>query len=210
MIYKGFGVNKGAGVYNRAGVYNGVDVYKDGAAPVNTVKIGQNFYGVTEINGLLWITENLRERLDNVLLVYVNGDPNTEETEGLFYRAYDVFHYVVNILPAGWRLPSVNDFLTLRDGNNDRVVFDYVGTDWGGSDKDGLNLRRTGYRDIGNAYKWYGQYVSLWTSDAYSSNETRVFEGNPTNKISNNFDHSNGSPTTIANTCSCLRFCKDV
>lgn len=192
-------------VYNKRGVYNGYGVYDDSK---DKIKIGENFYKYTEINGYLWITENLHERLENVELIYPNNSLYNERLDGLLYRAYDVFNYVIQILPDGWKVPTVDDFKTLENGDINKIANYYVGENQGGLNNNGLNLRLNGYRGDNGTFSWYGEYVSLWTSTFYSSDRTKVFEGRATSRIDLLFANSYGNATQLRNTASALRVCR--
>ena len=171
----------------------------------NVVRIGQNDYEYTEINGLYWITKNLHERVNNVEVVYPNGNSANEVSDGLLYTAYDMFNHIVPILPTGWHIPSLNEFKSLADGNQSRTWRDYASEDLGGLNKDNLGIRLNGYRNSSGEFRAYGYEVSLWTRDPDGSSSTVTMEFDIGRSIVNANTSSSGSATIQARTAEAIR-----
>lgn len=207
MIENKPGIYNAPSFYNAKGVYNGETVYNEGGG--QKIKIIDHYYGITRINGLLWTTSNLRERVTNVEVIYPNNDQNNEEKDGLLYVIYDFLNYIVPLLPSGWFLPSMNNYKSLQDNEINMPVRNYLGRDIGGYNRKALNLRLNGYRDSNGVFKEYGNYFSYWTSTLYSSNITKVFEGQPDSQVESNtsFANSYGNISQRRNTSSAVRLC---
>ena len=125
-----------------------------GVAPP-LVDIDENIYRTIQIGNQTWMSEYLRTSMLNdgtpIPLVlpaiewsntedpaysYYNGDPNLNEIYGSLYN----FHAVATdkLCPIGWRVPTINDWITLRD---------YVGPDNTGGK---LKQRGTAHWDLPN------------------------------------------------------------
>lgn len=124
------GVYKGAGgIYNGAGVYN----YGAGGGGGNIVNIGGRDYKFVEINGKLWLAENLDYKFEyngGQLPIGTAGMVSTpcawyyqnDESQygidkdyrcGLLYNWYAQKYLNDNkalLLPQGWRVPEKTDF----------------------------------------------------------------------------------------------------
>lgn len=200
-IYNASGVYNGGGIYNCRGVYND--------AKSNVVHVGQNDYEFVEINGLLWTKRNLYETLDNVELIYPNGIESNVEKNGLFYTAYDMLNFVVQILPQGWRIPKKSDFEKLYLDDNNRTWQYFVGQDLGGNNNFDLNIRLNGWRSSGGGFSQFGVEVGLWTSTQYSPSSMCTIEHGINKLISQAFSNANGSFTDHAQTAEAIRLCKD-
>lgn len=174
------------------------------------VRIGQHIYPITRIGNLLWTTKNCFERLQDVEVIYPNGNSLNEEKDGLLYKAYDMFNKVIPILPTGWRVPTLNDFYTLVDGDDYRRWNDYLGEDLGGQNKDELNIRLNGWRAQTGAFSSYGNQVGLWTSTPHSSTNTTTVEYGRGTRILDSMSWGNGSPTNQYRTAEAIRFVRDV
>lgn len=77
-------------------------------SPGNLVRIGNDLYSFTTINGLYFLTENLKWRtMDSRNYEYLD-----HTNFGVYYAQSDISK-IEAILPAGWRIPTTADITTL-------------------------------------------------------------------------------------------------
>lgn len=78
----------------------------------NKVQIGNISYRTRKIENLIWIQESLRNIPDLPKFKYVNNDPTTINSFGLLYSP-EIFPDLIDLAPAGWRLPTIQDIINL-------------------------------------------------------------------------------------------------
>lgn len=154
---------------------------------LGTVTIEQKIYNTMSIDGLEWTTDNY----DGTIGVYYNNEVNS--TYGKLLTLKQTKQVV---LPAGWRVPSVTDYVKLIGRNGGFVKFNtnaiidknildeelkpetvnsLLSTNlWSlkGSNKSLFNAVPAGYVHDTNIYVDKGHFAALWTTTVYQSGTT--------------------------------------
>ena len=180
---------------------HGANSLSAGSAPITSVTIGGIEYHVIEINGLYWITENIRNETEHSY-----NPPNVTPAKGKLYKARYLTE-ITALLSDGWRIPTHNDFLTWSSLSNNSN--DYISTDLGGNDVYGLNLPLPGYRSTSSSFLYSDTRCLLWsaTEKDDSHNYNVAFILNSSRDLD---DWSAGTSHYEANTALSVRVCKDV
>lgn len=169
------GVYKGAG-----GVYNGRGVYNDGAGGGGGYIIGGREYRVVEINGKIWLAENLDYKFDDCEIGgdynvttpkawYYNNDGNTYGIDGtykcgLLYNWYAAKYLEDNkeTLINGWHVPTFDEILSminsiggLNQGQKlkaakDEITAGFPNVYWGGNNETGFTMIPAGIMNSGS------------------------------------------------------------
>lgn len=204
MIENKPGIYNAPSVYNAKCIYNGETVYNEGGItpPVTmTVNIGGIDYPYVEINGLYWITENIRNETEH----YFNP-PNVTPANGKLYKAR-YLEEITALLSDGWRVPAHNDFLTWENLSTNSNEF--ISIDLGGNDLYGLNLPLPGYRNTNASFVYAGTRCLLWSTTPKDSTHTYCasFVLNGTRNLN---DYGVGTTILEYNSAFSVRVCKDV
>lgn len=115
-IYKRPHIYK-SNVYKRYNIYNGLGVYNDGGGvpPGQYVKIGSFYYPYININGVLWITENIKEDTPNS--IWYNNDRAFSEGRryGKLYKGENLTDDLLPLENDGWHITRPIDWQNLVD-----------------------------------------------------------------------------------------------
>jgi uncharacterized protein (TIGR02145 family) len=173
----------------------------------NVVNIGGIDYNYIQVGNLYIITENLRNHTSSNWY-YPNNDPNNEMEMGLLYACKLVYDEIIPILPSGWRVPTQQDFIYLRE-NVYAGSEGYISTIDGGDDGLKTNIRLTGYRNKNGQFVSFGSTAPFWTTSeaAIDTSFTPVFQLQHVIQIS---IISQGSHTYLSPTAISVRVVKDV
>lgn len=196
--YKTPGIYKGAG-----GIYKGRGAYKSGKK--SFVRIGGHDYPIVKIGSQIWICENLDYKFDVngvPLNIGGSGNPNTENAWyynnnendygingpykcGLLYNWYAAKYLddnKENLLPSGWRVPSLVDWQTLETFVNnsgkslkalDSSIYENWPSGWNGTNEYGFNGIPSGDRWEANFYD-LNSSCTFWTITPYDSTNINV------------------------------------
>jgi uncharacterized protein (TIGR02145 family) len=149
--------------------------------------IDGNSYPTVLIGDQEWMAENLRvtKYQDGTPVPYVTDDntwANLYTDAYCFYNNTYYFNiygklynwYAVNnpsnLAPAGWRIPTYNDFQTLLDNSGPNT---YLAMFNGNANSTGFNIQLGGSRHQG-AFMNQGMTAMLWTSDSYASDYANI------------------------------------
>ena len=113
-------------------------------------------YRIIELNGQLWMTENLNYSTEGSWWYQDN------ETHGKEYGRLYTWDAAQKACPPGWRLPSDNDWQELMEsfGGIDSCYEAFME---GGIS--GLNILLGGYRDVNGKFGRNGAYGGYWTGN---------------------------------------------
>lgn len=116
-------------------------------------------YNTVKIGNQVWFSENLNYNMDGSYCF--DDDSENCDTFGRLYT----WDAAMKACPEGWRLPSDEDFNTLRDfaGGPDAGL-QLKPTLWFGNDTYNFSVIYTGYRNIHSQYVDLGKYAFYWTS----------------------------------------------
>ena len=101
------------------------------------IEIGGITYGTVEVNGLIWITEDLKNDIGDYIIV--NG-------EHYYKPSYNFYTALMAILPTGWRVENENDLTGLVNfysGHLEKLC-STDGWDGIGTNESGLNFLQKG------------------------------------------------------------------
>jgi uncharacterized protein (TIGR02145 family) len=162
--------------------------------PVTVSDIEGNVYNVIRIGNQLWMKENLKTTKfnDNTDIQFIEdsptwasmtshaycwpgNDPTKKDVYGGLYNYYTVS--TGKICPSGWKVPSDNDFITLRDylgGNNvaggklkEAGLVHWQSPNLGATNESGFTALPAGYRNYENAlFVNFGQYAHWYASNS--------------------------------------------
>ena len=134
------------------------------APQTNVIRIGNDLYNFVIIDGVKWITTNLRYRSYNGVRVYGHED------FGVYYPIAD-YSEIESILPAGWRIPTDADITSIvGDGSTARAhSLQKLGyTQFpDATNSTGASLVPSGYFSESNKYRTF-----LWGNKAGSAYRT--------------------------------------
>lgn len=112
-------------------------------------------YGIKKVGNLTWMTENLRFDVPDASWCYENEDENCAELGRLY-----TFESALRACPAGWRLPSDNDWLDLEKAlglpQNQWMIDNYnagrgsVGQKLKAGGSSGLEFKISGFAYVNN------------------------------------------------------------
>ena len=175
--------------------------YIDGIAPPpNQVTIGNITYNCKQIGSLIWISENLRNVTQHC------WDPQyPSEINGKLYKPY-YFSEIQDLLPSGWRIPSLDDVDTLQSVSSSSN--DYILESLGGTNTTGFSSPLPGYINSGGSFTEANNMCLIWTTTKYDDTSSRnlAFKKNSNVDFS---DWSFGNIDNLKNTCLSVRVCKD-
>lgn len=191
-IYKP-SIYNGTGVYNGDGIYNGRGVYNDGGAPSGQfVKIGSFYYPYININGVLWITENIKE--DTEFSVWYNNDQNFAESRryGKLYRGASLSITLEPLENDGWHITTPQDWQDMVDflGYPSNQILDKIcSVDyWAGENYHnltGLDMVPAGIADSPNNFRLSGMGFAFYCRGGgwyvYSNTGDGSTRGDPIN-----------------------------
>jgi len=132
------------------------------------VSVDNYEYTAIEINEKLWFTENLRTTVsannENIMSYCYEGVLENSYTYGRLYKFKDA----IKICPAGWHLPTKQEWKELIDfyGGSSNAYKEFIA---GGKSK--LNLPFGGYMNSSNLYNRLGTMAAFWTSTKITDSE---------------------------------------
>lgn len=183
-------------------------------------------YKVALLNdvGLAFTAENLNDPLDGSY-VYANDQENRKNGFGLLYTTNKVItgdgSWVEGLkIPAGWRIPSIDDWQKIKNYYNNEILWNKVKSSYGwdvqdGNNESGLNLLPCGQGSglpISNySYRGVaGLYFTSTVRTEYGDSVLKVFT------VQNSINASNFSNVTywwagyVSLTAAAIRLCKDL
>lgn len=172
--------------------------------PSESVIIGGRKYPTVQIGNQLWITKNLDWKFEGLVVDGNAGVSNTSAAwypdrdeatygwdgagYGLLYNAYAArYMNDNNLLPAGWRAPSEEDWVTLitmvsttgPSATENNAGLKLKATSVGGTDDYGFSMLLSGMLQSNgffNGINNYGAYLALvGTSNVYNVNTNVMF-----------------------------------
>jgi uncharacterized protein (TIGR02145 family) len=183
---------------NSAGVgYGGVVPFKTDASSNTVTDIDGNVYQIVTIGTQVWMVENLKvthyrngNEIPNVTVPTTwqglttgacceyNNDINNVATYGRLYNWYSV-NDSRNIAPAGWHVPSDEEWQILVDYLGDSVVAGgkikeigtthWVSPNTGATNESGFSGLPGGCRYSNGNFLYMGSYAYYWSSTEYNS-----------------------------------------
>ncbi len=153
---------KGVSVPANAQLSDVADMIESIEVPITSVEIEGRSYPVVRIGNQLWMAEPIK--VDSIT-------HKTREGYDCYYYQWDSTVAISNMLPDGWRIPTVEDINVLKTfmdstyGNN--ALSALKSTEWGGTNESGFNAKNIGfYYDVNGDYDkhWYSDRCMIWTS----------------------------------------------
>ncbi|MBS4013651.1 MAG: hypothetical protein KGZ97_07810 [Bacteroidetes bacterium] len=145
----------------------------------------QNVYKTIEINGLIWMAENLKETTlnDGTPILMEDGTPYDLNTYPYFDA--NLFGYLYNytavesglLCPVGWRMPTIQDYESLVIGIEEMgsatklQSIDFWLTP--GTNEIGFNAYGTGWVLLGE-YKKYLEATAFWSVSNYEEDRINI------------------------------------
>jgi uncharacterized protein (TIGR02145 family) len=119
-------------------------------------------YRTVEINGKVWMAENLNYQTD-YSWCYDNKASNCAKYGRLY--AWDA---AKSACPAGWHLPTIKEWEELSSwvgrGNMASTKIKSKPPDWDGTDDFGFSAKPGGSRNIGGSFKNLGEHSGWWSA----------------------------------------------
>lgn len=201
-VYKIPGVYKGESLYNGKTAYNAPSVYTQEAQPTPTgVEVGGIKYPFAKIGKLLWTTLSLR----NETAHYVTPQSGVKDY-GVLYQYYYVNSEIKPLLPAGWRIPTLNDIKDLYDSVSHNSN-DFISSEKGGNNSSGFSAMLLGYRNSSNNFVYNNSKTLFWSDTPYGDNFTTYNGALTLNAEFNWRDYSRGTASSVENTALEVRIC---
>lgn len=146
-----------------------------GVATINDSRNGK-IYNTVMIGSQCWMKENLNVGVDKKC--YGNNSQNCDSYGGLYYSADISKSTYQAICPAGWHLPSKEEFqiLATESGNTNALKAVGQGTGNGaGTNTSGFSALLSGYLTYPSTYMDLGTMAGYWTSTTQSGNQSDIF-----------------------------------
>ncbi|HEX2920263.1 MAG TPA: FISUMP domain-containing protein [Bacteroidales bacterium] len=123
----------------------------------------KNEYKIVNINGAIWMSENLRYKgLPGTS--FFDNDENNSTSYGALYD----WKTAVNACPVGWHLPSGEEF---------RKLMDHYGFDntWVKGSNEAFHIQLGGHQDYQGVFFEQGESAYYWTSVEYDETNAEYF-----------------------------------
>lgn len=133
-------------------------------------------YNTVMIGTQCWMRENLNVGTDK--MCYGNNSQNCDLYGGLYYSADVNKSTYQAICPAGWHLPSKEEFQFLADAAGNTNALKAVGQGTGngqGTNTSGFSALLSGYLTYPGSYKDMGEMAGFWTSTTQNGSQPDVF-----------------------------------
>lgn len=121
-----------------------------------------NMYRTITINGVTWMTENLRFIGDGAFCF--ENDSNNIPVYGALYE----WKAAVKACPGGWRLPSGDEFRILADHFESHDL-------WGRGPSGAFNIQLGGQQDFQGVFSEMDEGGYYWTSTEYDQENAEYF-----------------------------------
>lgn len=125
-----------------------------------------NIYKTINVNGLIWMTENLKFKAKGGGASYFDNDQNNIPPYGVLYE----WKSALIACPAGWHLPSGRDFQTLTNYYDLNQVWEKKES---GPRSFGIQL--AGMQDYEGTFTEMDESAYYWTSTEYDKNNAEYF-----------------------------------
>lgn len=122
-------------------------------------------YRTISIGGVTWMAENLKYKPEKGSF-YFDNDVNNAQTYGMLYE----WETAAKACPAGWHLPSGNEFRTLSNYFEQK-------TSWGKipGDTSSFGIQLGGMQDNEGTFSEMDESAYYWTSTEYDKNNAEYF-----------------------------------
>jgi uncharacterized protein (TIGR02145 family) len=130
-----------------------------------TDKRDGNVYRTITFSGVTWMSDNLKFKAINGA-IYLDNDTNNIPVYGVLYD----WKAAVAACPAGWHLPTGNEFRALSDYFEQKAS-------WGKnpSDPNAFNIQLGGMQDYEGVFSEMDESGYYWTSTEYSAKNAEYF-----------------------------------
>jgi uncharacterized protein (TIGR02145 family) len=125
-----------------------------------------NSYRTTTIDGITWMTENLKYKVSGSGAYFFDNDPNNIPAYGVLYE----WKTAMKACPAGWHLPSGQEFRNLSSHFEIEEAWE--------NEKSGpvsFRIQLAGMQDYGGTFTELNESAYYWTSTEYNKNEAEYF-----------------------------------
>lgn len=122
-------------------------------------------YHTMNVNGSVWMVDNLKYKNGDGVYLFDN-DPNNKALYGMLYD----WKAAQNACPAGWRLPSGDDYRSVLNH------FEQKGN-WtkGQGDHASFNIQLGGMQDMEGTFLEMDESAYYWTSTEYDKSNAEYF-----------------------------------
>jgi uncharacterized protein (TIGR02145 family) len=133
-----------------------------------------NIYSTIKIQGVTWMSENLRFKASTGAHLFDNNSDNMP-CYGLLYD----WKTAVNVCPSGWHLPSGEEFQTLLNHFEQKDAWKKAT-----SDPSAFAIQLGGMQDHEGTFSEMDESAYYWTSTEYDSGNAEYFSYLVINKMS--------------------------
>lgn len=130
-----------------------------------TDKRDGNVYRTISVNGVTWMAENLKLKVQEGSF-YFDNDYNNTSGYGVLYA----WRTAKTICPAGWHLPSGNEFQNLVNHFEQKDTWLRKG-----SDPSSFGIQLGGMQDYEGTFSEMDESGYYWTSTEYDKNNAEYF-----------------------------------
>jgi uncharacterized protein (TIGR02145 family) len=130
-----------------------------------TDKRDGNVYRTITIKGVTWMAENLKFKAKEGASCFDN-DPNNISAYGVLYG----WKTAKNVCPAGWHLPSGNEFRTLANHFEQKPTWRKVE-----SEPNSFGIQLAGFQDYEGTFSEMDESGYYWTSTEYDKDNAEYF-----------------------------------
>jgi len=124
-----------------------------------------NVYHIITVNGVTWMTENLRFLAKTGAFLFDN-DTNNIPVYGVLYE----WKTALEACPAGWHLPSGNEFQSLSNYFEQKESWGKIE-----SDPNAFNIQLGGMQDYEGIFSEMDESGYYWTATEYDINNAEYF-----------------------------------
>ena len=144
-------------------------------------KSGDYTYKTKEYNGIVWMTENLKNVTDSVgnkIKYFIpNNDSSNIKNYGLLYD----YETACKVCPTGWHLPTDKEweklinFVGNKSGNELKDSIYWKTSEKLFSNKSGFSIRPAGYGNTGEFDNLFGSHSIFWSSTKVDTHFVKGF-----------------------------------
>jgi uncharacterized protein (TIGR02145 family) len=136
-------------------------------------------YKTVKIGTQIWMAENLTFKVDSGCWAYNNDESNVPKYGRLY--TYEV---AKNVCPAGWHLPSKDEWITLSNylggikiaGGKMKATSEWENPNTGATNESGFNALPAGYYiHFDGSFHGIGINASFWSNEQSESEEDGAF-----------------------------------
>ena len=138
-------------------------------------------YGTKEYDGLVWMTENIRNVTDNQGKAIEYFIPDNDSSNIINYGLLYDYQTARKVCPDGWHLPTEKEWVSLirftgyKSGNDLKDSLFWKTTGQRFSNKSSFSARPSGYGNTGEFENLFGTHAVFWSDTKVDTHFVKGF-----------------------------------